>query len=152
MNSEEWKVDKYGHRYREVGKGMIEYEETVTVAGCVEIPISQLADFNRRQKEAAEERRRKALEELANRPKYESCPFAHGTNRKCEREKCQLFYNGRCSIATIADGTGTTLDELEKDNGEKCPFNPYKGCNTCALYNNGCAFVRLAAATNKIEK
>ena len=144
-NSTEWKVDECGRRYRNVGKS-IEYEEMVTVAGGFGIPISQLEDYNRRRKEAEEERRKKALEELANRPPLKHCPFSSGVNTDCKREKCVLFSNGQCSIAIIADNTGVTADEQDKN--AKCPFSVYSRCNICALNNGGCAFVRLAAATN----
>ena len=63
MNMEnEWKVDKYGKRYRETAPGHIEHEMTITLSGGVEIPVSQLDEYHRHQKEVEEKRRQAALE------------------------------------------------------------------------------------------
>ena len=142
---DEWKVDEHGKRYRETAPGLREYEMTVTVSGGLEVPVSQLEDYHRRQKEADEKRRAAALEEMKNRPPTKYCPFTSGMNNQCKREKCVLFLDGRCSIAILADVHG--IDQpIAK--GAKCPFSVYGRCDGCALNNGGCAFVRLAAATN----
>ena len=141
----EWKVDKYGQRYREPAPGHREYEPTITLSGGVEIPVSQLDEYHRRQKEADEKRRQAALEEMKNRPAPRSCPFVSGMNTSCKREKCVLFLDGKCSIAIIADAHGTDQPIVK---GAKCPFSVYAHCDGCALNNGGCAVVRLAAATN----
>lgn len=60
----EWKVDKYGQRYRETAPGHREYEMTITLSGGIEIPVSQLDEYHRHQKEAEEKRRQAALEEM----------------------------------------------------------------------------------------
>ena len=39
--------------------------------------------------------------------------------------------------------------KAEQTQGTKCPFSIYGRCKGCALFNNGCALVRLAAATYK---
>lgn len=144
----EWKVDKFGQRYRETAPGHREYEPTITLSGGIEIPVSQLDEYHRRQKEAEEKRRQAALEEMKNRPAPRSCPFTDGCNTLCRREQCKIFYEGQCSIATLADAVGVEIEEAPAK-GKKCPFSIYGHCDGCALYNKGCAVVRLAAATNK---
>lgn len=142
----EWKVDpKNGQRYRDIGH-IREYEPTITING-LEIPQSQLADYHRRQKEAEERRKAAAAEEWKNRPEPKSCPFSSGNNNTCKREKCSLFLKGKCAIAILADAHGT--EQTEQTQATKCPFSIYGRCKGCALFNNGCALVRLAAATYK---
>ena len=146
----EWQeeVNAYGgvHRFRMVG-GIKEYEPTITING-LEIPQSQLADYHRRQKEAEERRKAEALEAAKNRPEPKSCPFSNGCNNTCQREGCNIFLKGKCSIATIADASGVEIEEAPAQNS-KCPFSIYGRCQGCALYNKGCAIVRIAAATYK---
>ena len=146
----EWQeeVNAYGgvHRFRMVG-GIKEYEPTITING-LEIPQSQLADYHRRQKEAEERRKAEALEAAKNRPEPKSCPFSNGCNNTCLREGCKIFLKGKCSIATIADASGVEIEEAPAQNS-KCPFSIYGRCQGCALYNKGCAIVRIAAATYK---
>ena len=146
----EWQeeVNAYGgvHRFRMVG-GIKEYEPTITING-LEIPQSQLEDYHRRQKEAEERRKAAALEELKNRPEPKSCPLSDSCNNTCKREGCNIFLKGKCSIATIADASGVEIEEAPAQNS-KCPFSIYGRCQGCALYNKGCAIVRIAAATYK---
>ena len=148
-NPGEWQeeIDKFGgvKRFRMIGH-IKEYEPTITING-LEIPQSQLEDYHRRQKEAAERRKAEALEAAKNRPEPKSCPFSSGNNNTCWREKCSLFLKGKCAIAILADAHGTEQTEQTQDT--KCPFSIYGRCKGCALYNNGCAIVRLAAATYK---
>ena len=139
---DEWKVDEHGKRYRETAPGHREYEMTITLSGGVEIPVSELDEYHRRQKEAEEKRRQAALEEMKNRPAPKGCPFSNGMSNACKREKCALFFDGKCAIATIADAHGAD-HPIEK--GTKCPFSIYSRCDRCALNNGGCAIVRLAA-------
>ena len=151
-NPGEWQeeIDKFGgvKRFRMIGH-IKEYEPTITING-LEIPQSQLEDYHRRQKEAEERRKAAALEELKNRPEPKSCPFSNGNNNTCQREKCSLFLKGKCAIAILADAHGTDqTDQTEQTQATKCPFSIYGRCKGCALYNNGCAIVRLAAATYK---
>lgn len=144
----EWKVDpKTGQRYRDIGH-IREYEPTITING-LEIPQSQLADYHRRQKEAEERRKAEQAEAFKNRPEPRSCPFiTNGCSTACKREGCNIFLKGKCSIATIADASGVEIEEAPAKNS-KCPFSIYGRCKGCALFNNGCALVRLAAATYK---
>lgn len=138
----EWETDEHGKRFRRVGN-MIEYEMEIHTSGCV-VPASQLEDFHKRQKKADEKRKAAALEEWKNRPEPKGCPFSNGMNNQCKREKCVLFLGGRCSIAILADAHGTD-QPIAKD--AKCPFSVYGRCGSCAMNNNGCAIVRLAAST-----
>ena len=143
----EWKVDKYGQRYRETAPGHREYEPTITLSGGIEIPVSQLDEYHRRQKEADEKRRQAALEEMKNRPAPRNCPFMDGCNNTCRREKCRIFLDGKCSLAIIADATGAEIEEAPARD-KKCPFSIYGHCENCALYSKGCAIVRIATAPN----
>lgn len=145
---DEWKVDEHGKRYRETAPGHREYEMTITLSGGIEIPVSQLDEYHRRQKEAEEKRRQAALEEMENRPAPRSCPFMDGCNNTCRREKCMIFLDGRCSIAVIADATGVEIEEAPAKDKRKCPFSIYGHCEGCALYNKGCGFVRIAKSYN----
>ena len=148
----EWQeeIDKFGgvKRFRMIGH-IKEYEPTITING-LEIPQSQLEDYHRRQKEAAERRKAEALEAAKNRPEPKSCPFSNGNYNTCKREGCTLFLKGECAIAILADAHGAEqTDQTEQTQATKCPFSVYGRCKGCALYNNGCAIVRLAAATYK---
>ena len=145
-NPGEWQVDpKTGERFRMIGK-IKEYELMVRIDG-IEIPQSQLSDYHKRKKAAEEERLKKALEEAQNRPPAKSCPFANGCNTSCKREGCKIFANGKCALATIADASGVEIKEAPVKDNRKCPFSIYGHCKGCALYNKGCAIVRLAAST-----
>lgn len=146
VNPGEWQVDpKTGERFRMIGK-IKEYELMVRIDG-IEIPQSQLSDYHKRKKAAEEERLKKALEEAQNRPPAKSCPFANGCNTLCKREGCKIFANGKCALATIADASGVEIEEAPVKDNRKCPFSIYGHCEGCALYNKGCAIVRLAAST-----
>ena len=143
---DEWKVDECGKRYRETAPGHREYEMTITLSGGIEIPVSQLDEYHRHQKEAEEKRRQAALEEMKNRPPHRSCPFADGCNTLCKREQCKIFYDGKCSIATLADALGVEIEEAPANDKRKCPFSIYGKCEGCALYHHGCAITRIAVA------
>lgn len=145
-NPGEWQVDpKTGERFRMIGK-IKEYELMVRIDG-IEIPQSQLADYHKRKKEAEERRKAEAMEAAKNRPEPKSCPFANGCNTLCKREGCKIFANGKCALATIADASGVEIEETPAKDNRKCPFSIYGHCEGCALYNKGCAVVRLAAST-----
>ena len=145
-NPGEWQVDpKTGERFSMIGK-LKEYELMVRIDG-IEIPQSQLADYHKRKKEAEERRKAEAMEAAKNRPEPKSCPFANGCNTTCKREGCKIFANGKCALATIADASGVEIEEAPAKDNRKCPFSIYGHCKGCALYNKGCAIVRLAAST-----
>ena len=145
----EWQVDqKTGERFRMIGH-IKEYEPVTYISG-IPVPESQIADFHKRQKEAEERRKAAELEAWENRPEPKSCPFSDGCNNTCKREGCPLFLKGKCAIAILADAHGTEqTDQTEQTQAAKCPFSVYGRCKGCALYNNGCAIVRIAAATYK---
>lgn len=141
----EWQVDKDGKRYRMVGK-VKEYEMTILIDGH-EIPQSQLSEFHKRRNEEREKERLKRIEEVKNMPEPRNCPFDKAST--CKREKCGIFFDGKCSIAIIADSTQIKLAEPKK---EKCPFTPYKCNEKCAIYNSGCGIVRIAKAKAKTNE
>ena len=145
-NPGEWQVDpKTGERFRMVGR-IKEYEMMIHTSGGI-VPASELAEHNKRQKEAEERRKAEAMEAAKNRPEPKSCPFANGCNTLCKREGCKIFANGKCALATIADASGVEIEEAPAKDNRKCPFSIYGHCEGCALYNKGCAVVRLAAST-----
>ena len=142
----EWQVDpKTGERFRMVGH-IKEYEMMIHTSGGI-VPASELAEHNKRQKEAEERRKAAADEAWKNRPEPKSCPFANGCNTLCKREGCKIFADGKCALATIADASGVEIEEAPAKDNRKCPFSIYGHCKGCALYNKGCAIVRLAAST-----
>lgn len=143
----EWKYDSFGKKYREIGKGLIEYMPTVVVDGF-EVYEDELEEFNNRRKAAKAALLLKEQEAFKNSPPLMHCPFEHGINNACKRDKCAIFADGKCSIAVVADNIGAAEAQ---NNGGKCPFSIYARCEKCALNNNGCAIVRLAAATMKGE-
>lgn len=143
----EWKYDSFGKKYRELGKGIVEYAPTIIIDG-VEIYQDELEDFHRRNAEAKARRLAEQQAALKNALPVRSCPFSQDVYNSCTREKCALFRDGGCSIAAIADKFGADSAE---NNGGKCPFSIYARCEKCALNNNGCALVRLAAVTMKGE-
>ena len=145
----EWQVDqKTGERFRMIGH-IKEYEPVTYISG-IPVPESQIADFHKRQKEAEERRKAEQAEALKNRPEPKSCPLSDSCNNTCKREKCSLFLKGKCAIAILADAHGTEqTDQTEQTQAAKCPFSVYGRCKGCALYNKGCAIVRIAAATYK---
>ena len=51
------------------------------------------------------------------------------------------------ALATIADVFGVEIEEAPAKDNRKCPLSIYGHCEGCALYNKGCAIVRLAAST-----
>ena len=147
VNPGEWQVDpKTGERFRMVGH-IKEYEMMIHTSGGI-VPASELAEHNKRQKEAEERRKAEAMEAAKNRPEPKSCPFANGCNTLCKREGCKIFANGKCALATIADASGVEIEEAPVKDNRKCPFSIYGHCEGCALYSKGCAIVRIATATN----
>lgn len=147
LGNGEWQTDpKTGERFRIVGN-IVEHEMMVCIDG-IEVPQSQLADFHKRRKEAEERQKAAVMEEMKNRPEPKSCPFMNGCNTSCRREECKIFLKGKCALATLADSTGVTIEETPAK-GKKCPFSIYGQCKGCALFDGGCAIVRLAAATHE---
>ena len=136
----EWKTDEHGKRYRELGRGMREYEMMIhTEAG--EIPQSQLADFQRRSREAAEQRRRAELEAKKREPTGQ-CPFRTGLSTTCKSD-CSFFADPGCRLAAHS--------AIQDTQGKQCVFTGRKCESTCAMYKNGCTLPPLPI-TNKTER
>lgn len=136
----EWKTDEQGKRYREVGNHMREYEMMIhTEAGY--IPQSQLADFQKRSREAAEQRRRAELEAKRNEPTAQ-CPFRSGMNTTCKSD-CTFFADPGCRLAAH--------NAIQDTQGKQCVFTGRKCDSTCAMYKNGCALPPLPTI-NKTER
>lgn len=127
MDNSEWKIDPYnGRRYREVNH-IREYEMTVQING-VEIPQSELADFNRRNKEQREAEMKRQRETIINQQPNRTCPFKDGLSTSCHTD-CAFYKTGGCKLA-VHPGSQTE--------GKKCPFNN-RTCNSmCAMFKNGC--------------
>ena len=128
----EWLTDKDGRRYRYVGRTK-EYEMMIRVDG-IEIPQSELKDYNRRKREAAE--RQKPKEQ----PVYftdKICPFKISKNsmRTACNRACAFFDNG-CILAK------TDKKPQRETKGDYCPIT--RTCKeSCALYQNGCTLTNI---------
>lgn len=131
---DEWQVDEYGRRFRKIGD-VKEYEMVYRIDG-IEVPASQLEDFNRRQAEAAKARI-EADKAKPTEPKG-LCPFKRGRNNLhvgCERD-C-AFYGGTSCVLAV------TISQPARDTqGMKCPIAGTCG-TSCALYAGGCKFIEL---------
>ena len=101
-------IDKYGKRYREVGRGYIEYApRLVTSAG--EVPAGT-GIYKKMQKEPTAQRK--------------DCPFKGGLYPRCA-EDCAFFVGEMCKLGTAQAG-------------KRCPMPAHLTCgDTCAMYENG---------------
>lgn len=128
----EWQTDERGQRFRMVG-GVKEYETIVCVDGA-QVPQSQLAEFHRQRKEAAERQRKAEQVSAAEVPPARICPLKEGVDVRCEGDKCALYLNG-CVLSQISDRA-----PAKDTKGLTCPLNRYrtKCREDCALYENGC--------------
>ena len=101
-------IDARGKRYREVGRGCIEYAPTlVTSAG--EVPIGTVI-YKKMQEEPPAQRK--------------DCPFQGGLYPRCT-EDCSFYKNGKCKPGTAQAG-------------KRCPLPAHLICgDTCAMYENG---------------
>ena len=101
-------IDKYGKRYREVGRGYIEYAlRLVTSAG--EVPAGTVI-YKKMQKEPTAQRK--------------DCPFKGGLYPRCA-EECTFFVGEMCKLGTAQAG-------------KRCPMPAHLTCgDTCAMYENG---------------
>ncbi len=101
-------IDKYGKRYREVGRGYIEYApRLVTSAG--EVPAGTVI-YKKMQKEPTAQRK--------------DCPFKGGLYPRCA-EDCTFFVGEMCKLGTAQAG-------------KCCPMPAHLTCgDTCAMYENG---------------
>jgi len=129
----EWQVDSNGQKYRMNGF-IREYEMKVRIDG-IDIPESQVEDYNRR-KQAAQKKRFERQRVEHNR----HCPFRDGVNTDCVQDKCALYQDG-CMLGELAD----ELPRKETE-GRQCPFNKYhSNCRKdCALFNEiGCTLTAI---------
>lgn len=136
-NGWETEVNQWGgvRRFRRTIYGK-EYEKEIIIDG-IPVPESQLEEFNRRRKEAAEERikkQNKALQEPAT-----QCPFLcgrGGMNTKCRRE-CVFYCENGCAFAV-------TRHKPQRDTADQ--YCPLSGCicnRNCTMYANGCNLLEL---------
>lgn len=101
-------IDAHGKRYREVGRGCIEYAPTI-VTSAGEVPMGTVI-YKKMQEEPPAQRK--------------DCPFQGGLYPRCT-EDCSFYENGKCK-----PGTATA--------GKRCPLPAHLTCgNTCAMYENG---------------
>lgn len=123
----EWKIDEQGKRYRELGNHMREYEMMIHTQG-MEIPQSQLEEFNRHNREQREAALQRQREEMANRKQLGSCPFNTALDTSC-KPGCAFYTEDGCKLAAHPG---------QPTEGKKCPFNN-RVCNgLCAMFKNGC--------------
>lgn len=128
----EWQTDERGQRFRMIG-GVKEYETIICVDGA-QVPQSQLEEFHRQRKEAAERQRKAEQASAAEAPPARICPLREGIDDRCEGSKCALYLNG-CVLSQISDRA-----PAKDTKGLTCPLNRYrtKCREDCALYENGC--------------
>lgn len=125
----EWQIDEQGRRFRMIGN-VKEYEMTVHVDG-MEIPESELAEYNERKRAAA-------APTPAPAPTAESCPFAGGLAGDCNK-RCALWTAHGCSLAFLVE-RAPSVDTV----GRKCPFSNYPCTERCALYQqHGCVLTAI---------
>lgn len=140
----EWKTDKFGQRYREVGPYMIEYEDTIhTTHGAM--TRSQLDAFNANLKANAKTPAERIAEQKAKEQPEDKriCPFSQNNN-KCNRD-CAFHLNGACSIAVIAEKLPPLPPEEMTSGKDRCPINHYKCSPDCAWCDHGaCAIKKIA--------
>lgn len=122
-------------RYRMVG-GIKEYEPTTNG-----IPVSELQDYNRRQREQKERFYAENQKRMAERTAIKFCPVRMGQNDEtaCLGEACALHYDGTCIFAR------RQVTEVRETVGKRCPFSIFNGKCTerCALNKNGgCTFLQ----------
>lgn len=139
----EWQTDEQGKKYRMIG-GVKEYEMTIRIDG-IEIPQSELEDYNKRKKAAAAAKAEAEKNKPAPPPR-KFCPFQSGLTTDCDGEKCALYLNG-CTLAQLSDEPPAKATE-----GMGCPFSAYHICRKdCALFKaTGCALtaIKKARTTN----
>lgn len=132
----EWKYDSLGRKYREIGKGCIEYAPTIqTTAGTVY--LDELEEHNKRRKEHTEKRIQEAREAVKKADTRRDCPFklAKAVIHKSCDKSCVFYEDTACIFASI-DSTPT---RNTKD--RPCPI-ARKCTDKCAMYyNNGCTLI-----------
>ena len=102
-------IDEHGKRYREVGRGCIEYAPTlVTSAG--EVPIGTVI-YKKMQDEPTAQRK--------------DCLFQGGLYPQCKEDDCAFFKGGKCKPGTVSAG-------------KRCPLPAHLTCSdSCMMYKDG---------------
>lgn len=121
-----WQTDEHGRRFRRFGNS-VEYATDLVAAGRYSPEgLHQEADLS---------------EYLP------ICPFSSGMNNKCKRD-CS-FFGGRSCVLAMNDSS-----EDRETLGNICPFGKTrkKCADSCALYNDGCGFIKLIRALNTAGK
>ena len=133
----DWQTDQYGKRFRMVGK-VKEYEMTITVAGGIQIPESQLAEYNERMARQKKEQIETEKEEVQRRSaiKPKKCPFKafqNSSNSTCNSLDCAMYDEEGCTMSYLCNG---------HTHGKKCPL--CRDCNeNCAWYNEKFSFPKI---------
>lgn len=132
-----WQIEKnqWGgeRRFRWVG-GIKEYESMIRIDG-IEIPQSELAEYNRRRAEQAKQMM--AADQHAQQT-HKTCPFkcAKGSFDTWCKHDCAFFHGGGCILATA------TTRPTEDTRGTSCPI--VGKCNpSCAMFADGCMIKEL---------
>lgn len=147
----EWKTDKNGQRYREVGPDMIEHEEVIfTTHGPM--TRSQLDAFNANLKANA----KTPAEMIAEREELERqgdrriCPFSD-LGHKC-LENCAFRVDSACAVAVIAEKLPPLPPEEMTSGKSRCPMKRHTCDPDCAWCVRGaCAIKKIAKGSMKNE-
>lgn len=140
----EWKTDKFGQRYREVGPHMIEYEETVTTTAGI-MTQQQLEAFSASKKANAKKpadviAEHEEPERLGNR---RICPFSD-LGHKC-LENCAFRVDSACAVAVIAEKLPPLPPEEMTSGKSRCPMKRPDCEPDCAWCIHGaCAIKKIA--------
>lgn len=147
----EWKTDNTGQRYREVGPGMIEYEETIyTTSG--HMTKRQLEEANEKKKSNAKPpaELKAEQEELETLGDKRICPLS-GNGNKCRRE-CAFRLDGACSVAVIAERIPPLPSEEMTSGKDHCPITRHTCFHDCAWCVHGtCGIKKIAKGSNTNE-
>lgn len=105
----------------------------------IEVPQSQLAEYNARMREADKRALEEAQRTAEAAPKA-SCPFKDGLSTTCTGEKCALFLDGGCALAQLIPGTPARTKKGQ------CPISrAARACSEdCAIYAGGCKLTAIA--------
>lgn len=124
----EWKIDRYGRKFRQVGNAVEYQAEILTTGGTVY--VDNLDAHNRRTKREQERQEQERREKQAKEP-IGRCPLKHSNIAKCE-STCVLYDDG-CMLASGRAEIDTA--------GKTCPFTGGQCNDACMLYVGGCMIV-----------
>lgn len=147
----EWKTDKNGERYREIGPDMIEHEEVIfTTRGPM--TRSQLDTFNANLKANAKTPAERIAEheELERQADRRICPFSD-LGHKC-LENCAFRVDSACAVAVIAEKLPPLPPEEMTSGKSRCPMKRHTCDPDCAWCIHGaCAIKKIAKGSMKNE-